>query len=103
MDDYQRITDALQKIPPVEGITPIDVLSLPDPLGVVIGQLIKRGFMSLPDLTEALKMPSTQARAIGDLLTRKGYLVKEYRSGKDIIYRAYIARMRKRNIPDFDF
>ena len=98
MEAYEFILQELEKIDPVEGITPIDVLNLPDPLGAVVGMLIRKGAMTLPELAVAMKMEDPQARKIGDVLTRKGFLIKEYRTGQDVVYRAYIARMRGRKI-----
>lgn len=99
MESYEHILQELEKLEPVAGIIPTDVLDLPDMIGTVIRLLIRKGSMTLPDLAAAMQLEPAQARQIGDILTQKGFLVKEYRSGKELIYRAYIARMRGRNIP----
>ena len=99
MDTFNQILLKLEEIEPVTGIIPTDVLELPDPIGSIIRMLIRKGSMTLSELAEALNLEQPQAQQIGELLTRKGFLVKEFRSGKEPVYRAYIARMRRRNIP----
>lgn len=99
METFDQIMLELDEIEPVTGIIPTDVLELPDLVGSIIRLLIRKGSMTLPELAEATNLERTQAGQLGDILTRKGFLVKEYRSGKEVIYRAYIARMRRRNIP----
>jgi hypothetical protein len=99
MEAFEHILKELEKLEQVEGIIPTDVLNLPDPIGSIIGLLIRKGSMTLPEMAKAMKMELPQARQIGDVLTRKGFLIKEYHSGKDLVYRAYIAHMRGRRIP----
>lgn len=99
MDPFNQILLELEQLQPVTGIIPTDVLDLPDPIGSIIRLLIRRGSMTLSELAEAMGLEQPQAQQVGELLTRKGFLIKEYRSGKEPVYRAYIARMRRRNIP----
>ena len=99
MDPFNQILLELEQLQPVTGIIPTDVLELPDPIGSIIRLLIRRGSMTLSELAEAMGLEQPQAQQVGELLTRKGFLGKEYRSGKEPVYRAYIARMRRRNIP----
>ena len=99
METFDQILLELEGLEPVTGIIPTDVLELPDPIGSIIRLLIRKGSMTLSELASAMKLEQPQAQQIGELLTRKGFLVKEYRTGKEPVYRAYIARMRRRNIP----
>ncbi len=99
MDDFETLLRALDQLSPVDGMTPINVLDLPDSLGRLVGELIRRGSMNLPELAVELDLSEKQARKIGTLLTRKGYVYKDYHQGEGLVYRAHLARMRKRNIP----
>lgn len=99
MESFEHILEGLNKLDRIEGATPIDVLNLPDPLGRVFGALIRRGFMQLPDLASEMGLPADQARLVADILTQKGFLIKEFRSGKELVYKPYLVRMRNRNIP----
>lgn len=101
MQAYEELLKALDGLNPVDGMTPIDVLDLPDSLGKLIGKLIRDGSITLPELAAELHLQENQARKVGTLLTRKGFLYKDYRRGRGLIYRPQLVRMRKRNIPDF--
>ncbi len=99
METFDEILLKLEGIEPVTGIIPTDVLELPESISSIIRMLIRKGSMTLPELADAMSLEQPQAQQISELMTRKGFLVKEYRSGKEPVYRAYIARMRRRNIP----
>ncbi|MEW5872745.1 MAG: hypothetical protein AB1894_26030 [Chloroflexota bacterium] len=101
MQAYEELLKALDGLSPVDGMTPIDVLNLPDDLGRLIGKLIRDGSMTLPQLASELHLQENQARKVGTLLTRKGFIYKDYHRGHGLIYRPQMVRMRKRNIPDF--
>lgn len=99
MESFEQLLQALHKLNRIEGATPVDVLDLPDPLGRVFGIMIRKGSMQLSEMTLEMDMPQDQVRLVADILTQKGFFVKEFRSGKELTYKPYLARMRNRNIP----
>ncbi len=100
MIDFEKLIEDLAKIPPVKGVSPVDVLALPDPLGGLIRKMTRKKTMTLEDLAGEMDLTREETRQIGDLLVEKGYLRAELRHTEDnLVYRVYYARMRKRNIP----
>ena len=101
---FDELMHALEQVDPVEGVTPIDVLDLPDPLGRVFGHLVRKGWMTSVDLAAEMGLQEYQARQVAELMVRKGFLLKEARDDENQpatrppVYRPYFVRMRKRDI-----
>ncbi len=100
MGRYEELLDAITSLAPVEGTTPLGVAMLPEPLNKVLQQLIRRGGMSTNELAETLETTPKQAQHLGEQLVAKGYLrTEEQADAGGMIFRVYLARMRKQNIP----
>jgi hypothetical protein len=99
MVDFESLRTKLDDVPKVNGISPMDVLDLPDPLGGIIRRMIREKSMSLPEFAEALDLPSSQAEMIGERMVQKGYFEKE--EHEIVIYKVKYAQKRKRFIPEF--
>ena len=99
MENFDVLWQAVTQLKTVEGILPLDALEIPDPLGGLIRQLIRSGSVTLAELAVALHCDPDQTRRLGEVLVAKGYLtIDDQVCDGQLIYRVYIARMRKRNI-----
>lgn len=100
MDRLESLHNEIADLQPVEGITPLGVAELPEPLNKVLQRMIRQGAMSVDDLAAALEMPVQDAQHVGEHLVTKGYLRTEEQAGEGgTVFRVYLARMRKQNIP----
>ncbi|HSN77917.1 MAG TPA: hypothetical protein VL334_22810 [Anaerolineae bacterium] len=100
MDRFDNLHHEISELDPVEGTTPLGVAMLPEPLDKVLQRLIRQGAMSAEELAEALEMTPEEAQDLGEHLASKGYLrVEEKEDEGGIVFRVYLARMRRQNIP----
>lgn len=100
MEDFDSVWQAVNDLKPVDGVMAVDMLDMPGPLGGIMRKLIRLGCMPLPEFAENLHAEPSQARRIGEVLVKKGYMTVEMRlQDGQITYRACVARARKRNIP----
>ena len=100
MDRLESLHREIADLPPVEGTTPLAVAMLPEPLNKVLQRLIRQGVMSAEELAEAMEMTPEEAQHLGEHLALKGYLrVEEKEDEGGIVFRVYLARMRRQNIP----
>ncbi len=100
MDQFDNLHHEISELEPVEGTTPLGVAMLPEPLNKVLQKLIRQGAMSAVELAEALEMTPEEAQDLGEHLASKGYLrVEEQEDEGGLVFRVYLARMRRQNIP----
>lgn len=100
MDKFELLCQELAKLDKVKGITPVDVLSLPNPLDNVLRKMIRQGPMTLTELADDVGLSPAEAQRLGEILIEKGFLqAEERRQDSDIVYKIYFARMRTHNIP----
>jgi hypothetical protein len=97
---FDRMQQDLDKRVKVEGITPLDVLELPEPLRTAMNKLMRKGSMTLSELTAELNIEMVEARQLGQLLVEKGFasLVEQQADG-EIVYRVRLGRTRGRSVP----
>ena len=100
MADFEQLQAELMTLPQVNGVMPVDILSVPQPLGPVIRGLVKDRTVSSSELATALDFTSEQAILLGDMLVEKGYLESvEEPDAEEPIYRIRYARVPKHDIP----
>jgi hypothetical protein len=114
VDRYEELRRTLENLPPVKGITPVDIIGIPAPIDQLLRTLIRKNAMTVQQVAEYLELTVDQARHVGDHLAHKGYLVAETPDSQeadpgqdtdappaehDQVYRIYYARMRRQNIP----
>ncbi len=90
----------------MDGITPTDILALPEPFDKFLRLLMRQGSMTIEQIAVQLGLTDEQAQSLADIFVSKGYLrteaiasEEEEESGTGTVYRVYLARMRKQNIP----
>ena len=101
MPTYEELFEKIKNVPQVNGISPVDVLNLPDPMGGVIRDMTRHKTMSLNQLAEELGLALEETHTICQTLVDKGYfaLLNEHDRPSERVYRVRFAEMRKRNIP----
>jgi hypothetical protein len=96
---FQALKQQLIGLNRVNGITPVEILGLPEDLHVAVRMMLKTA-MTLEELAGELRLTGDEARLVGDLLVDKGFLSSEEAvEDGSIRYRVHLARMRPRNIP----
>ena len=100
MADFERLQMEIVELPTVKGIVPVDILSLPQPLGRVVRGLVRDKAIGIDDLADTIDVTKDQALLLANILVEKGYLlvVKE-NDREELKYRIHYARMPKHNIP----
>jgi len=96
-EKYQLLYQELEKLPKVDGIAPVDILGLPQPLATFLRSLMRKGPMSPEQIAVQLDLTKELAQVLADQLVTKGYLRTE--EGEEKLYLVYFARMRKHNVP----
>lgn len=100
MDRFDSLHHEIEDLTPVEGTTPLGVASLPEPFNKVLQRMIRQGPMTADELAEALDLTPQQAQHVGEHLVSKGYLRTEEKEAEGgTVFRVFLARMRKQNIP----
>ena len=64
---FEQLLNELAHRPVVQGISMVDVLDLPEPLGAALRRMIRAGALPLHDFATALKQP----RSLADGLCRE--------------------------------
>ena len=109
MTDYEQLRNEVEEVPQVNGIVPVDILNLPQPLARLVRGLVRDKTISAAELAGELEITVEQATGLADSLIEKGYFlaVQDDVSEQDgdvckdemRRYRIRFARMRKHNIP----
>ena len=90
----------LNKRSKVEGITPLDVMELPEPLRTAMNKLMRKGSMTVGGLALELNIETVEARELGQTLVEKGFLhLGEQKTDGEIVYRVRLGRTRGRSMP----
>jgi hypothetical protein len=92
-----RLRRELENLSKVEGITPADVMNLPEPLRSGINKIMHEGSVTLSEFAAELKLEIAETRQLGQMLIEKGFLVAtEAQADGEILYHARFAKSRKR-------
>ena len=82
------------------GITPVDILQLPDPLDLAVRKIMRQGPKTAADLMSEIGLSENETQELAELLVLKGFLQsEELESSAKKTYKVFFARMRGRNIP----
>jgi predicted transcriptional regulator len=95
----ERLQQELADYPVREGLSPTDVLELPDAVRVVINKIMRQNEMEANDLAADLGLSEAEMHAVGAALVAKGLLTVTERAGHNV-YRARLMVTRKRNTTD---
>jgi DNA-binding MarR family transcriptional regulator len=97
---FDRLQDEIDSREQQDGISPADLLDMPDGLAAVIKQIIRRNGMKLSEVAEALgETPEATQKTLNNLV-EKGY-VRQIEVKGQIWYKAHFGRRRSRLSSDF--
>jgi DNA-binding MarR family transcriptional regulator len=97
---FDRLQRELKKRSKVEGITPADVMDLPEPLRTAMHKMMRKGSMTLSELAAELKLKTAETRRLGQMLVERGFLSSiEREADGEIVYQTRFARKRGRSVP----
>jgi len=96
---FEQLLNELAGRPASEGITMVDVLGLPAPLGAALRRMIRASALPLSELAAELDLTADEARALGSLLVEKGMLTAEAAGDGELAYRARFAATRRGRLP----
>lgn len=100
MATYDLLRQELEGWPQREGVTPIDIGDLPEPLREPLQQALRVGTTSLSEMASRLGLDQDQTRHLLALLIDKGFLVAAGESPDgDSLYRINLVRRKERKLP----
>ena len=74
-----------------DGLSPIDLLNIPEGLASVVNRIIRRNGMRLEDIAKDMGKPRVEARKLLDELAVRGY-VRQVEINSEIWYKAQFGR-----------
>lgn len=101
--DFAELQDQLSRLAPTDGVTPAEILELPDAVAAAVRKAI-RGAMTEAEFAAELGLAPPETRIVVTILIEKGYLREKAESqpaqpGGKPRYTVNFARMRRRSIP----
>jgi len=98
---FDRLQREIEKRSKVEGLTPAEVMDLPEPLRRAMNKMMRRGSMTLSELSADLGLKTAETRRLGQMLVEKGFLSSVEREvDGEIVYQTRFGRKaRKRGMP----
>jgi hypothetical protein len=88
---FDRLQDEIDARGRQEGLSPIDLLDLPQGLATIAKKIVRKNGMSLTEIAEDMGQTPTEAQAVLDELVAKG-LIRRAEVNEEIWYKAHFAR-----------
>ena len=88
---FDRLQDEIDARGRQEGLSPIDLLDLPQGLATIAKKIVRKNGMSLTEIAEDMGQTPTEAQAVLDELVAKG-LIRRVEVNEEIWYKARFAR-----------
>lgn len=99
MATFEAIQQALTGLPRVEGVTAVDIMKLPAPLDVTLRKMLKEP-LSLDAVAAEIQMSKDETSQLMDILVERGFVKSEDQSDHGgLVYKIYLARTRRLNLP----
>jgi DNA-binding MarR family transcriptional regulator len=100
METFEQLLGEFAQHPVVDGVSPSDLLDLPDPLRTTLNRLLRKGRATLGELASDLQLGTAEAQPVVDLLIEKGFLRADRRAPEDdLTYRVRTRRIAGRMLP----
>lgn len=100
MATFDLLERALEERPKLEGVTPEDIMELPQPLRESMQMILRVGAVSLSEMASDLGLNQDQAGRVADLLIDRGFLAAAGETpGGDRLYRINLAPRKRRRVP----
>ncbi len=92
---YNRLQDEVEARSGGRGLSPVDLLDMPEALATVINQIVRNNGMKLDDIATLLEQSSGDAKATLDDLAAKGY-VRKTEVKNQLWYKAHFGRKQEK-------
>lgn len=96
---FNRLKDELAARDNTKGLSPIDLLDMPDELAEVVNQIIRRNGLKLEDVAQQLNQTEVEAKKALNKLVNKGY-VRQVQVKQETWYKAQFGRKADRVVSD---
>ena len=91
----ENLLQQLEQLEQVNGITPVDILSLPDSVASILNLTLRRGPTASSQLAEHLCLSPEMTEQVTELLVAKGYLQAETSAeSSERLYRPHLVRAK---------
>lgn len=94
---FQRLQDELDSQDQPGGLSPVDLLNLPDELARVVKKLVRRNGLKLAEIADMLDKTLEETQKTLDELVQKGY-VRQVEVKEEIWYKVRFAQKRNRTV-----
>ncbi len=99
MATFEGLQAELAGLKKVDGITPVEILVLPQALHAPLRKMVKTALTS-EELAGELQLTAAETRQLANMLVDKGYLrVQPQADGDGVAYRVCFARVPRHDIP----
>ncbi len=99
MATFEGLQAELAGLKKVDGITPVEILVLPQALQGALRKMVKTALTS-EELAGELHLTTAESQQLADILVAKGFLrVQPRADGDGVAYKVYFARMPRHDIP----
>ena len=89
---FNRLQDEINARSSGEGLSPIDLLDMPESLAAAVNQIIRKNGMKLEDIAAELKQSVEETKIMLDELVTKGYVRRVEVGDEEIWYKAQFGR-----------
>ena len=96
---FDRLQDELDARDNKKGLSPVDLLDMPEELTGVVNQIIRKNGMRLEEIAQHLNQSEEEAKKNLKLLVEKGY-VREVQVKQEIWYKAQFGRKADKVVSD---
>jgi hypothetical protein len=96
---FETLEAELALLDSVNGITPVDILLLPEALRPVMRKMLRRA-IALPELAGDLLLAEAEAQQVANTLVQNGFLQAQGEGDRaGVVYKVHFARMHAHDIP----
>lgn len=100
---FNRLQDEISAREKQQGLSPVDLLDMPEPLANIINQIVRSNGMKLEAIAEKLGQSSAETQTTLDELVQKGYVRKvevktEAKQPAEIWYKAHFSRKADKSL-----
>jgi predicted transcriptional regulator len=94
---FNRLQDEISAREKQQGLSPVDLLDMPEPLANIINQIIRNNGMKLEDIAEKLSQSAADTKIMLDELVQKGF-IRQVEVKQELWYKAHFSRKADKSL-----
>ena len=94
---FNRLQDEISAREKQQGLSPVDLLDMPEPLANIINQIVRSNGMKLEDIAEKLGQSSADTQTMLGELVQKGF-VRKVLVKEETWYKAHFSRKADKSL-----